>query len=109
ATGTPGDLNELSLVEGFIGDKTRITARKGQLGHGMANSGGWELTTLALSLQQKAIYPTGIGPTELHPNIPRRDPIAGDMTPIAGDGSRVGFSVILGIGGITSCVVMRSA
>ena len=40
ATGTPGDLNELALIEGFVTDRTLITARKGQLGHGMANSGG---------------------------------------------------------------------
>src|SRR5690606_20057114 len=26
ATGTPGDINELSLVEDFIGERTRITA-----------------------------------------------------------------------------------
>src|SRR5208282_3628484 len=39
ATGTPGDLNELALVDDFIGPGTWITARKGQLGHGMANSG----------------------------------------------------------------------
>ena len=39
ATGTPGNLNELDLVDELSSDRTFITARKGQLGHGMANSG----------------------------------------------------------------------
>src|SRR6185437_1541303 len=69
ATGTPGDLNELSLVESFVGPDTRITARKGQLGHGMANSGGWELTALALGLRAGEAYPSGIGADAIHPNV----------------------------------------
>jgi 3-oxoacyl-[acyl-carrier-protein] synthase II len=111
ATGTPGDLNELSLVESFVSDKTRITARKGQLGHGMANSGGWELTALALGLRAAEAYPTNIGPTEIHPNVRRPAAIVSGpaAVPAIGDGSRVGFKLMLGIGGITSCVVMRSS
>ncbi len=60
ATGTPGDLNELRLVDGYIGEHTRVTARKGQLGHGMSNSGGWELTALAMSLERRQALSTGI-------------------------------------------------
>src|SRR5262249_39134888 len=108
-TGTPGDLNELTLVESFIGPNTRITARKGQLGHGMANSGGWELTALALGLSAGEAYPTGIGASRLHPKVRRPEAIVGERASIAGDGSRVGFKLMLGIGGITSCVVMRSS
>ncbi len=113
ATGTPGDLNELSLVESFVSDKTRITARKGQLGHGMANSGGWELTALALGLRAAQAYPTNIDAGAIHPSV--RCPaaiVSGSgpaAIPVAGDGSRVGFKLMLGIGGITSCVVMRSS
>lgn len=108
ATGTPGDLNELSLVESYIGDQTRITARKGQLGHGMANSGGWELTALALGLRAGEAYPTNIASSELHPNVRRPEAIVREKAPLAGGPSRVGFKLMLGIGGITSCVVMRS-
>jgi 3-oxoacyl-[acyl-carrier-protein] synthase II len=104
ATGTPGDLNELALVEPFVGEKTRITARKGQLGHGMANAGGWELTALAMSLSRGAAYPTGIG--RVHPNVRNPDAIVGDTATL---GSRVGFKLMLGIGGITSCVILRAA
>lgn len=106
ATGTPGDLNELSLVEDFIGEKTRITARKGQLGHGMANSGGWELTAMAMGLEAGEAYPTGIGSDALHPNVRCPQAIVGEKAPLAA--SRVGFKLMLGIGGITSCVVLRA-
>jgi 3-oxoacyl-[acyl-carrier-protein] synthase II len=109
ATGTPGDLNELSLVESFIGEQTRITARKGQLGHGMANSGGWELTALALGLQAGEAYPTGIGPDQLHPNVRRPEAIVKDTAPLAATGEKIGFKLMLGIGGITSCVVLSAA
>jgi 3-oxoacyl-(acyl-carrier-protein) synthase len=109
ATGTPGDLNELSLVESFVNEHTRITARKGQLGHGMANSGGWELTALALGLRAGEAYPTGIGSSRLHPNVRRPEAIVGEKAPIAKGTERIGFKLMLGIGGITACVVMRAA
>ena len=104
ATGTPGDLNELALVDEFITDRTRITARKGQLGHGMANSGGWELTAMALGLAQAVALPTGIPAKALHPKIPRPEAIVTDEAPLEGD---VGVKVMLGIGGLTACVVLR--
>ena len=106
ATGTPGDLNELALVEGFIHDRTRITARKGQLGHGMANSGGWELTALAIGLGRGAALPTAIRGQEIHPRVRRRGAIVTDEAKLEGD---VGVKLMLGIGGITACVVLRSA
>lgn len=110
ATGTPGDLNELSLVEGFVSDRTRITARKGQLGHGMANAGGWELTALALGLRSGEAHPTGIQQTQLHPNIRRPQAIVtSDAAAIAGPPAKIGFKLMLGIGGITACVVLRAA
>ena len=107
ATGTPGDLNELALVEDFIHPGTRITARKGQLGHGMANSGGWELTALALDLGHGAASPSGVRADELHPRIPHPEAIVADgAAPLTGN---VGVKLMLGVGGITACVVMRSA
>ncbi|MDP9001974.1 MAG: beta-ketoacyl synthase [Myxococcota bacterium] len=104
ATGTPGDLNELALVADFITDRTLITARKGQLGHGMANSGGWELTALALGLARGIALPTGIPAADINPRIRRRDAI---VTGEAKLESRVGVKIMLGIGGITACVVLR--
>ncbi len=104
ATGTSGDLNELALVEDYVGPKTRITARKGQLGHGMANAGGWELTALALGLARGAALPTGLTPETLHPRAPRREAIVTKETPIEGEH---GVKLMLGIGGITACVVLR--
>jgi 3-oxoacyl-[acyl-carrier-protein] synthase II len=105
ATGTPGDLNELALIEPFIAPHTRITARKGQLGHGMANSGGWELTAMALGLAGHAALPTGIRADALHERIAHRGAIVGaDGAPLEG---AVGVKLMLGIGGITACVVLR--
>jgi len=110
ATGTPGDLNELSLVESFVSEQTRITARKGQLGHGMANAGGWELTALALALRAGEAQPTGIEDRQLHPNIRRPEAIVtSDKAAIAGGPGKTGFKLMLGIGGITACVVLRAA
>jgi 3-oxoacyl-(acyl-carrier-protein) synthase len=104
ATGTPGDLNELALIEGFVTDHTRITARKGQLGHGMANSGGWELTALALGLARRVALPTGIAATDVHPRIAQNAAIVSDEAPVARD---VAVKLMLGIGGLTACVVLR--
>ncbi|HTB75039.1 MAG TPA: beta-ketoacyl synthase N-terminal-like domain-containing protein [Polyangiaceae bacterium] len=104
ATGTPGDLNELALIEGFVTSRTRITARKGQLGHGMANSGGWELTALALGLCRRVALPTGIAPADVHPRIAQSGAIVTDEAALATD---VGVKIMLGIGGLTACVVLR--
>jgi 3-oxoacyl-[acyl-carrier-protein] synthase II len=106
ATGTPGDLNELALIEHFIGDRTRITARKGQLGHGMANSGGWELTALALGLGRGRAFPTGIDVAAIHPRVPRAGALVTGEAVLDG---KVGVKLMLGIGGITACVVLRGA
>jgi 3-oxoacyl-[acyl-carrier-protein] synthase II len=106
ATGTPGDLNELALIENFIGNGTRITARKGQLGHGMANSGGWELTALALGLGRGKAFPTAIDGAAIHPRVPRAAAIVTGEAALVG---KVGVKLMLGIGGITACVVIRGA
>jgi 3-oxoacyl-(acyl-carrier-protein) synthase len=106
ATGTPGDLNELALVEEFVGPRTLVTARKGQLGHGMSNSGGWELTALLLSLTGRAALPTGIRPDALHERVPHPNMIVtSDRAPIEG---QYAVKLMLGIGGITACVVVHA-
>jgi 3-oxoacyl-(acyl-carrier-protein) synthase len=105
ATGTPGDLTELALIEEFVDAGTWITARKGQLGHGMANSGGWELTALAMGLARRRIMPTGIDPSSVHRRVTRpRQVVGSDAVSIERD---VGVKLMLGIGGITACVVLR--
>jgi 3-oxoacyl-[acyl-carrier-protein] synthase II len=106
ATGTPGDLNELALIEGFVNERTSITARKGQLGHGMANSGGWELTALALGLRAGSAIATGIPAGELHARVPHPGAVVGESRPLA---KGVGVKLMLGIGGLTACVVIRAA
>ena len=52
ATGTPGDWNELVLLEDFVPLSAWISARKGIFGHGMAACGGWELTASLLVPEQ---------------------------------------------------------
>jgi 3-oxoacyl-(acyl-carrier-protein) synthase len=106
ATGTPGDLNELSLVEDFVSPRTRVTARKGQLGHGMSNSGGWELTALALGLADRSALATGIPADTVHHRVLRPQAIVSGNAPLEGS---VGVKLMLGIGGITACVVLRGA
>ena len=106
ATGTPGDLNELQLLEEFRGPATRVTARKGQLGHGMANAGGWELTALALSLRRGEALPIGVDPATIHPAIRQPGAIVTGAAPLP---SGVGVKLMLGIGGLTACVVLRRA
>lgn len=105
ATGTPGDVSELKLIQEFIGPHTALTGRKGIFGHGMANAGGWELTALAIGLQEGRALPTGIDPTAIHPALRERygQALVTTARPIAG---RHGVKVMLGIGGITACVVL---
>ena len=105
ATGTPGDLNELALIEEFVNSRTLVTARKGQLGHGMANSGGWELTALALGLARKVALPTGIRADALHERVQHPERIVRGGASIDG---AVAVKLMLGIGGITACVVLRA-
>lgn len=109
ATGTPGDLHEVAIVEEFIGARTKLTARKGQLGHGMANSGGWELTALALGLARGRAFGTAIPRAHLHPLVPRVESVVCDEESLAPGAPRVGLKLMLGIGGVTCCVVLRAS
>ena len=45
----------------------------------MANSGGWELTALALGLRAGEAYATGIDKAQLHPNVRRPQAIVGEQ------------------------------
>lgn len=105
ATGTPGDASELKLASGFMGKNTAISARKGIFGHGMANAGGWELTALAMGLMDQRALPTAIGANEVHPALRSEygDSLVTTARAIEG---RAAVKVMLGIGGITACVVL---
>lgn len=107
ATGTPGDLAELRLIGEFLGPRTQLSARKGIFGHGMANAGGWELTALALDVMNGRSGPTGIPRKALHPAVEREhgQRLGGTASPSLS--SPVAAKLMLGIGGITACVILR--
>lgn len=106
ATGTPGDASELKLTEEFIGEETALTARKGMFGHGMANAAGWELTAMAIDLQRRCAYPFGVTRDQLHPAL--RDRFQQQLvTEERALADTFGVKMMLGIGGITACVILR--
>jgi hypothetical protein len=59
---------------------------------------------MALGLAHGVALPTGIPAKALHPRIPRPQSIVTDEAPLQGD---IGVKVMLGIGGLTACVVLR--
>jgi 3-oxoacyl-(acyl-carrier-protein) synthase len=107
ATGTPGDVSELKLIREFVGTQTAISARKGVLGHGMANAGGWELTALALGLMEHRVPTSGIEASAIHPVL-RTGYGSALVSEARGLEGRFGVKVMLGIGGITACVVLSA-
>jgi 3-oxoacyl-(acyl-carrier-protein) synthase len=105
ATGTPGDVSELKLARDFIGSDTAITARKGLFGHGMANAGGWEMTALAMCLADRVALPTGVPAESVHTALRSKygNALVTATRSVSGD---YGVKVMLGIGGVTACVVL---
>jgi hypothetical protein len=105
ATGTPGDASELRLIREFVGPQTRVSARKGLFGHGMANAGGWELTVLAMGLTEARALPTGVSPEAVHPALRAQ---YGETLVTHGGAvqGRHAVKLMMGIGGITACVVL---
>jgi 3-oxoacyl-(acyl-carrier-protein) synthase len=105
ATGTPGDIAELELIEEFVSSTTAISARKGLFGHGMANAGGWEMTALAIGLQEGRATPTGLQRSALHSIARglRADQIVCEGRKVSG---QYAVKVMLGIGGTTGCVIL---
>lgn len=115
ATGTPGDWNELKLIEDFIDKETVVSARKGLFGHGMGSCGGWELTALAFSPQRTPsgfeVWSSGILANQVHPAIGNSSFkfALDEPTPIIGNRSGVLTcgKLSMGIGGISSCVILH--
>jgi 3-oxoacyl-(acyl-carrier-protein) synthase len=108
ASGTPGDAREITHARHFCEDNehTAFTARKGQLGHGMGVAGGWELTIAAMALEEQRAFDTGIPDGAIHPVIAERahGSLVTRERPLKG---RCAVKVSLGVGGITSAVVIE--
>ena len=106
ATATPGDFQEINTLRKVFPNSLAVTARKGIFGHGMAASGGWELTAQYLGLMNGKLEPTPLSEDDVNPAIhaapyeyvysAARDAPAG----LAG-------KLSMGIGGINACVVSR--
>lgn len=106
ATATPGDYQEVNTLRELFPNHLVVTARKGIFGHGMAASGGWELTAQYLGLVDGKLAPTPLTEDIINPSIhdapyeyvydvPRDAPagLAGKLS--------------MGIGGINACVISR--
>jgi 3-oxoacyl-(acyl-carrier-protein) synthase len=106
ATATPGDFLEITTLREIMPNSLLVTARKGIFGHGMAASGGWELTAQYLGLVEGKLAPTPLTPEALNPQIADAPyeyvfGEARDAPPgLAG-------KLSMGIGGINACVVSR--
>jgi len=106
ATATPGDYLEVQTLRKVFPDGLAVTAHKGIFGHGMAVSGGWELTAQYLGLIKGKLDPTPLtvdtinteietAPYEYVYDAPKDAPagLAGKLS--------------MGIGGINACVISR--
>jgi 3-oxoacyl-(acyl-carrier-protein) synthase len=106
ATATPGDYQEINTLRQLFPNHLVVTARKGIFGHGMAASGGWELTAQYLGLASGQLAPTPLTEDLINPAIhdspydyvydqPREAPpgLAGKLS--------------MGIGGVNACVISR--
>ncbi len=106
ATATPGDFNEIEMVNEVVSGDVLVTARKGTFGHGMSAGGGWELTAQYLGHARGEVYPTPLSRAELN------EQIAAVHTNFAFDSGcpaptgPVG-KLSMGVGGINACVVSR--
>lgn len=114
ATATPGDWNEFHLVEEFVPATACYSARKGIFGHGMAASGGWELTAQLLGVERTtqglSVPPAGIPPSELNSNIAalgKNLVLDHAVTIPKTKGGVVCGKLSMGVGGVSSCIVSR--
>jgi len=118
ATGTPGDWSELHLIDGFIRNDAPITARKGIFGHGMSVAAGWELTAQAVCTTYQShnksfrLAPTGIDKDRVHECIVRlkKNIVCNEAVEVQSrqkDGSIIQGKLSMGIGGVSSCVILK--
>jgi hypothetical protein len=118
ATGTPGDWSELHLIDDYVRKDAPVTARKGIFGHGMSVAAGWELTAQAACTSYQPgtrtfrIAPTGVDRARVHECIASlgRQIVCNEPVEISSrtaDGSIIQGKLSMGIGGISSCVILR--
>jgi 3-oxoacyl-(acyl-carrier-protein) synthase len=106
ATATPGDYQEINTLREVFPNSLAVTARKGIFGHGMAASGGWELTAQYLGLVNGRLEPTPLSEEAVNPAIHDApyDYVYGTARD-APDG--LAGKLSMGIGGINACVISR--
>lgn len=118
ATGTAGDWSELHLIDDYVKKDAPITARKGIFGHGMSVAAGWELTAQSVCtsydpVEKKfRIAPTGVDRSRVHERITELDRTIVCNEPVhissqQKDGSLIQGKLSMGIGGISSCVILK--
>jgi len=106
ATATPGDYQEVTTLREIFPNSMAVTARKGIFGHGMASSGGWELTAQHLGLTAGTLAPTPLSEESIHPSISDTPYAYVCDTPVAAPAGLAG-KLSMGIGGINACVISR--
>jgi 3-oxoacyl-(acyl-carrier-protein) synthase len=106
ATATPGDYLEVETLRGVIPENLLVTARKGIFGHGMAASGGWELTAQYLGITAGKMPPTPLTSAELHPRI-ESAPYEYVLNEAQVAPPGLAGKLSMGIGGINACVISR--
>ena len=106
ATATPGDYQEINTLREIFPNNLMVTARKGVFGHGMAASGGWELTAQYLGLTNGKLEPTPLTAEAINPAIGDAPyDYVFDAAREAPEG--LAGKLSMGIGGINACVVSR--
>jgi len=106
ATATPGDYNEVKLLNSALRPTVLGTARKGTFGHGMSAGSGWELTAQYLGYARGRLYPTALPGEALNPAI---QALHGSFVldkACAVPGGLAG-KLSLGVGGINACVISK--
>ncbi|MEE9278602.1 MAG: beta-ketoacyl synthase N-terminal-like domain-containing protein [Myxococcota bacterium] len=106
ATGTPGDYREVANLKEILPDTVAVSARKGTFGHGMAASGGWELTAQHLGLSAGHIYPSPLRQENLNAEI-GSVPFRYVLDIAVPDPGGAAGKLSMGIGGINACVISR--
>ena len=106
ATATPGDSQEVNTLREVFSNSLLVTARKGVFGHGMAASGGWELTAQYLGLAKGKLDPTPLTAATINPEIEEAPyEYVYDKAQKAPPG--LAGKLSMGIGGVNACVVSR--
>jgi len=106
ATATPGDYNEVKLLQSTLPPSVLGTARKGTFGHGMSAGSGWELTAQYLGFARGKLYPTALPASALNPAI---EALHGSFVLDKACAAPAGLAgkLSLGVGGINACVISR--